>query len=71
MVKHSVKNFNIEGLEEEMFLHAKELGVPDIDGITIRIKCPMPNHMINACKLLNLQKTIGYININGSFNQKY
>ena len=56
--KYSVKNFNIEGLEEEMFLHAKELGVPDIDGVTIRIKCPMPNHMINACKLLNLPKNL-------------
>lgn len=56
--KYSVKTYNIAGLEKEMFLHAKELGIPDIDGITIRVKCPIPNHMISACKLFNLPKNL-------------
>ncbi|MBH88372.1 MAG: hypothetical protein CMJ12_04335 [Pelagibacterales bacterium] len=56
--KYLVKNFNIKGLEDKMFLHAKELGVPDKDGITIRIKCPMPSHMMSACKLFNLPKKL-------------
>ena len=51
--KLSNKN-NIEGLGEKMFLHARELGVPDKDGLTIRIKAPLPSHMINACKVLKL-----------------
>ncbi len=56
--KYLVKNYSIKGLEEKMFLHAKELGVPDIDGITIRIRCPMPSHMKSACKLLNLPNNL-------------
>tara|TARA_B000000475_G_scaffold241949_1_gene213008 strand:+ start:261 stop:1235 length:975 start_codon:yes stop_codon:yes gene_type:complete len=51
-------NKNIEGLSENMFLHARELAVPDKDGLTIRIKSPIPNHMINAFKLLKLPKNI-------------
>jgi len=51
-------NKNIEGLDESMFLHARELAVPDKDGLTIRIKSPIPDHMINAFKLLKLPKNI-------------
>ena len=51
-------NKNIEGLSENMFLHARELAVPDKDGLTIRIKSPIPDHMINAFKLLKLPKNI-------------
>ena len=51
-------NKNIEGLSENMFLHARELAVPDKDGLTIRIKSPIPNHMINAFKLLKLPNNI-------------
>ena len=51
-------NKNIEGLDESMFLHARELAVPDKDGLTIRIKSPIPDHMINAFKLIKLPKNI-------------
>ena len=51
-------NKNIEGLGENMFLHARELAVPDKDGLTIRIKSPIPNHMMNAFKLFKLPTNI-------------
>jgi 23S rRNA pseudouridine955/2504/2580 synthase len=56
--KLSKNNYGIEGLGKNMFLHAKELALPDKDGLTIRIKSPIPNHMLHAFDLLKLPKNI-------------
>ena len=41
-----------------MQLHAREIGVPDRDGITIRIKAPIPEHMLNIFDAIKLPKNI-------------
>ena len=41
-----------------MHLHAREIGVPDIEGITLRIKAPIPDHMLDIVEALKLSKDI-------------
>ena len=41
-----------------MQLHAREIGIPDIEGITLRIKAPIPKHMLNIFEVLKLSKDI-------------
>ena len=39
-----------------MFLHAKEVGVPDLEGITIRIKAPFPSYMTKVFSLIGFSR---------------
>jgi hypothetical protein len=41
-----------------MQLHAREIGIPDMEGITLRIKAPIPKHMLNIFEVLKLSKDI-------------
>jgi len=41
-----------------MHLHAREIGVPDIEGITLRIKAPIPDHMLDIVEALKLSNDI-------------
>ena len=45
-----IKNFS-----SNMYLHAKEIGVPDSDGLTVRIQAPIPSHMLKIFELLNFK----------------
>ena len=51
-----LKDLNV--FSANMQLHAREIGVPDRDGITIRIKAPIPEHMLNIFDAIKLPKNI-------------
>ena len=56
--KYYIKSKNsgcISKYYENMFLHAKELGVPDLEGITIRIKAPFPSYMTKLFSLIGFR----------------
>jgi 23S rRNA pseudouridine955/2504/2580 synthase len=49
---------NLYQFSFNMHLHAREIGVPDIEGITLRIKAPIPDHMLDIVEALKLSKDI-------------
>ena len=56
--KYKINNKNYENIKMfcyNMHLHAKEVGVPDLEGITIRIKAPIPSHMLKIFQLINFK----------------
>ena len=53
---HELKD--LESFSKYMQLHAREIGVPDIEGLTIRIKAPIPDHMLYVFDVLELSKDI-------------
>ena len=49
---------NLYQFSSNMKLHAREIGIPDIEGITLRIKAPIPEHMLKIMEVLKLSKDI-------------
>ena len=49
---------NLYQFSSNMQLHAREISVPDIEGITLRIKAPIPDHMLDVIEALKLSKDI-------------
>lgn len=49
---------NLYQFSSNMKLHAREIGIPDIEGITLRIKAPIPEHMLKIMEALKLSKDI-------------
>ena len=49
---------HLHQFSSNMQLHAREIGIPDIEGITLRIKAPIPEHMLNIMEVLKLSKDI-------------
>ena len=41
-----------------LHLHAIEIGIPDLEGLTIRIAAPIPIHMKEVMQILNISKSI-------------
>jgi len=59
--KYNISNKRIDLLrefDETLHLHAREIGVPDIEGLTIRVVAPIPIHMKKFLKTLNISKSL-------------
>jgi len=59
--KYSISNKKIDLLcefNDILHLHAREIGIPDIEGLTIRIVAPIPIHMKRVLKVLNISKSL-------------
>jgi len=56
--KYKIKNLISEKIKmyiTNMCLHAREVGVPDLEGITIRIKAPFPSHILKIFNIINFK----------------
>ena len=56
--KYKIKNIISEEIKmyiTNMCLHAREVGVPDPEGITIRIKAPIPSHILKIFNIINFK----------------
>ena len=56
--KYKIKNLISEEIKmyiTNMCLHAREVGVPDLEGITIRIKAPFPSHILKIFNVINFK----------------
>ena len=56
--KYKIKNLISEEIKmyiTNMCLHAREVGVPDLEGITIRIQAPFPSHILKIFNIINFK----------------
>lgn len=49
---------SLNKLTSNFHLHAREIGIPDVEGLTIRITAPIPIHMKEVLNMLNISNSI-------------